>query len=75
MGFGLVASLVFGAGGLGHEAGGLRPPLAWPAPMLRSMASPGSDDRHWSPDVILGFAKYALSFSIYIRLSFSLIFL
>jgi len=31
-GFGLVASLVFGAGGLGHEASGLRPPLASPAP-------------------------------------------
>ena len=26
-----MASLVFGAGGLGHEAGGLRPPLASPA--------------------------------------------
>jgi len=38
---------------LGHEAGGLRPPLASPAPMLRSRASPGSDARHWSPDVIL----------------------
>jgi len=24
---------VFGAGGLGHEAGGLRPPLASPAPI------------------------------------------
>ena len=32
----------------------------------------GSDARHWSPDVILGFAEYALSFPIYIRLSFSL---
>jgi hypothetical protein len=31
-GFGQVASLVFGAGGLGHEASGLRPPLASPAP-------------------------------------------
>jgi len=57
---------------LGHEAGGLRPPLASPAPMLRSRASPGSGARHWSPDVILGFAEYALSFPIYIRLSFSL---
>ena len=57
---------------LGHEAGGLRPPLASPAPMLRSRASPGSDARHWSLDVILGFAEYALSFPIYIRLSFSL---
>jgi hypothetical protein len=49
-----------------------RPPLASPAPMLRSRVSPGSDARHWSPDVILGFAEYALSFPIYIRLSFSL---
>jgi len=49
-----------------------RPPLASPAPMLRSRARPGSDARHWSPDVILGFAEYALSFPIYIRLSFSL---
>jgi len=48
------------------------PPPASPAPMLRSRASPGSDARHWSPDVILGFAEYALSFPIYIRLSFSL---
>jgi len=48
------------------------PPPASLAPMLRSRASPGSDARHWSPDVILGFADYALSFPIYIRLSFSL---
>ena len=48
------------------------PPPASPAPMLRSRASPGSNARHWSPDVILGFAEYALSFPIYIRLSFSL---
>jgi len=33
---------------------------------------PGSDARHWSPDVKLGFAEYALSFPLYIRLSFSL---
>jgi len=33
-----VASLVSGAGGLGHEAGGLRPPLAPPAPT--SLACP-----------------------------------
>ena len=49
-----------------------RPPLASPAPMRGSRASPGSDARHWSPDVILGFAEYALSFPIYIHLSFSL---
>jgi len=40
--------------------------------MLRSRASPGSDARHWSPAVILGFADHALSFPIYICLSFSL---
>jgi hypothetical protein len=57
---------------LGHEAGGLRPLLASPAPMLRSRASPGSDARHWSPDGILGFTEHALSFPIYLRLSFSL---
>jgi len=43
-----------------------------PALMPRSRGSPGIDARHQSPDVILGFAKYALSFPIYIRLSFSL---
>jgi len=37
-GFGPVASLVFGAGRLGHVAGGLRPPLASPAPT--SLACP-----------------------------------
>ena len=46
-----------------------RPP---PAPMPRSRASPGGDARHRSPDVILGFAEYALFFPIYICLSFSL---
>jgi hypothetical protein len=37
-GLGPVASLVFGAGGLWHMAGGLRPPLASPAPT--SLACP-----------------------------------
>jgi hypothetical protein len=36
---------------------------------------PGSDARQWTPDVILGFAEYALSFPIYIFLSFSLVLL
>ncbi|KAF8536861.1 hypothetical protein BDD12DRAFT_807428 [Trichophaea hybrida] len=40
-GFGPVAFLVFDAGWLGHEAGGLPPPLASPAPT--SLACP-----HWS---------------------------
>jgi hypothetical protein len=48
------------------------PPPASPAPMLSSRASPCSDAWHWSPDVILCFAEYALSFPIYICLSFSL---
>jgi len=63
--------------------GGLRPPLASPAstslacphrPRLPPWrrGGPGSDARHWFPDVILGFAEYALSFPTYICLSFSL---
>jgi hypothetical protein len=59
-----VASLVFGAGGLGHEAGGLRPPLASPAPMLRRRPSSGTGTRLRAPGVILGFAEYGL-FSVY----------
>ena len=64
-GFGPVASLVFGAGGLGHEAGGLRPPLASPAPT--SLACPhrprlppwrggglGTGTRHWAPALAVG---------------------
>jgi hypothetical protein len=37
--------------------------------MLRS---PGSDARHRSPDVILGFAEYVLSFPIYLSVFLSL---
>jgi len=37
-----VASLVLGAGGLGHEAGGLRPPLGSPAPT--SLACPHGEE-------------------------------
>jgi len=37
-GFGPVASIVFSAGRLRHEAGGLRPPLVSPAPMARRRA-------------------------------------
>jgi hypothetical protein len=47
-------------------------PTSLAYPMLRSRASLSSDAQHWSPDVILGFAEHALSFPIYIRLSFSL---
>jgi hypothetical protein len=63
--------------GFRPNAAGMRP-VAYsphgppPAPMPRSRASPGSDARHRSPDVILGFAEYALFFPIYICLSFSL---
>jgi len=46
-----------------------------PAPMPKSRASPGSDARHRSSDVILGFAKYASSFPyIFAYLSLSLLF-
>ena len=46
-----------------------------PAPMPRSRASPGSDARHRSSDVILGFAEYASSFPyIFACLSLSLLF-
>jgi len=44
-----VASLVFDAGGLGHEAGGRPPPSASPAPMLRRRA------RHWYSALGSGF--------------------
>jgi len=63
--------------GVWPKAAGMRPEACGPhglppAPMLRSRASPGSNARHWSPDVILGFAEYALFFPIYSCLSFSL---
>ena len=58
-------------------AAGMRPVACGPhgpppAPMLKSRSSTGSDARHQSPDVILGFTEYALFFPIYICLSFSL---
>jgi hypothetical protein len=59
-GFGPMACVAFGPHG---------PP---PAPMSRSRASPGSDARHWSPDVILGFAEYALLSHIYLPVFLSL---
>ena len=46
-----MASLVFGAGGLGQEAGGVRPPLASPAPMLRRRA------QHWYSALGSGFGS------------------
>jgi len=73
-GFGPVASLVFGAGGLGHVAGGLRPPLASAAPT--SVACPhwprlppwrggglGTGTRHWAPALAVGIGfSFSLSF-------------
>jgi hypothetical protein len=66
-----------GLGGVRPQAAGMRPVACGahgppPAPMPRSKSSPGSDARHRSPDVILGFAEYARFFPIYICLSFSL---
>ena len=46
-----MASLVFGAGGLEHEAGGLRPPLASPAPT--SLACPHIEEA--GSALVLGF--------------------
>jgi hypothetical protein len=46
-----VASLVFGAGGPGNEAGGLWPPLASPPPCR---------GRGLAPALVLSFAKYGL---------------
>jgi hypothetical protein len=79
-GTGLAPSLVWRSGAYSPQrpqAAGMRPLVCSPhepppAPMLKSRSSPGSDARHRSPDVILGFAEYAFSFPIYIRLSFSL---
>jgi hypothetical protein len=55
--------------GFRPKAAGMRPVACGPMP--RSRSSPGSDARHRSLDVILGFAEYA-RFPIYICLSFSL---
>jgi hypothetical protein len=58
------------AAGMRPVAGGPhRPP---PAPMPKSRASPGSDAWHRSPDVILGFAEYALLSHIYLPVFLSL---
>jgi len=70
-----VASLVFGAGGLGDKDGPHQPrqlPSASPAPMPRRRPSPGTGSRLWAPDVILGFAEYGLSPYISLPLSLSL---
>ena len=56
--------LVFGAGGLGDEAGGLRCQSASPAPTPRRRPSPGTGSRLWALDVILGEAEYGF-FSVY----------
>jgi len=71
MGFGPVALVVW------PKAAVMRPVACGPhgpppAPMMSSRARPSSDARHRSPDVILGFAEYALFFPIYSCLSFPL---
>ena len=63
--------------GFRPKAAGMRPVACGPhgpppSPMPRNRSSPGSDARHRSPDMILGFTEYALFFPIYICLSFSL---
>jgi len=66
-----VVSIVFGAGGPGDEAGGLRPPLASPAPMPRRRPSPGTGTRLrqvWSFSVYK--ACHSLSLWIDRQLSF-----
>jgi len=57
--------------GFRPKAAGMRPVACGPhgpppAPMPRSRSSSGSDARHRSPDVILGFAEYALLSHIYL---------
>jgi len=60
------------------KAAGMRPGACGPqgpppAPVPRRRSSPGSDARHRSPDLIHGFAEYALSFPyIFACLSLSL---
>ena len=62
--------------GFRPKAAGMRPvacgPHGPPPAPMPSRASPGSDARCWSPDVILGFAEYALSFPIYLPVFLSL---
>jgi len=65
-----VASLVFDAGGLGHEAGGLlllltssAPPSALPAPMLSRRPSLGADARLRAPALAVGMELFLLSLS------------
>ena len=52
--------------------GGLRPPWAATSSMPKSRASVGSDALSRSPDVILGFAEYALLSHIYLPVFLSL---
>jgi len=72
-----VASLVFGAGGLGHKAGGLRPhgprlpaPVS-PTPMPSRRSSLGTSTRLRAPTVILGFAEFG-PFSLFSPTALSL---
>jgi len=62
-----VASLVFGAGGLGHEAGGLRPLLASPAPPVSPtptcLACPHAEEGGAALIVGVGFRLWSLALS------------
>jgi hypothetical protein len=65
-----VASLVFDAGGLRHEAGGLPPPLtssgppsALPVPMLSRRPSLGADARLRAPALAVGMELFLRSLS------------
>jgi hypothetical protein len=58
-----VASLVFDAGRLGHEAGGLPFLLALPAPMLSRRPSLGGDARLRASALAVGMELFLLSLS------------
>jgi hypothetical protein len=58
-----VASLVFDAGGHGHEAGGVPPPLTSPAPMLSRRPSLGTDARLRAPALAVGMELFHVSLS------------
>ena len=61
-GFSLIASIVFGAGGLGHEASSVRPPWASLAPMLSGRPSLGTGTRLRAPTLAVGMK---FSFSVF----------
>ena len=71
----MVTSLVFGAGGLGHEVGDMRPPLASPAPTGLACTHrprlPPCRGGGLTSVLVLGFPEYGL-FSLYGLAAFSL---